>query len=127
MKKVLLIVVGLLITVFSYSQSFNRIIKATKSQYTDNKWVEIESQEPKDAFLIMKDWDITIGTTKYRTYDESEKTTYEEHEAYTWKCVDANGTKCYFIIKRFKPSVTLHMMYVIIYEEAGVMYEYVTE
>lgn len=127
MKKITLIVVGLLMTVFSYSQSFNRIIKAVKSQYTDNKWVEIESQEPKDAFLIMKDWDITIGTTKYRTYDESEKTTYEDHEAYTWKCVDADGTKCYFIIKRFKPSVTPHMVYVIVYEEAGVMYEYVTE
>jgi len=126
MKKVTLIVVSLLATLFSYSQDFNKVLSATKSEYRNEKWVEVSTDYPKDYFVIMKDWDITIGTYKFKTYDEPEKTVYESHVCYTWKCVNGDGEKCMFMIKKFKPEVSSHMLYSIVYP-SGVMYEYECE
>lgn len=127
MKKITLIVVSLLVTLFSYSQDFNRIIQANKSIYKDEKWVTVDVQYPKDEFLIMKGWDITIGTYKIKTYDEPEKTTYEDHITYTWKAVNPDGDKCMFMIKKFNPSVSSHMVYCVVYEQFSTMYEYECE
>lgn len=127
MKKLSLIVVSLLVTLFSYSQSFNRILKATKSDFKDNKWTVVETKYPTDMFIIMKDWDITIGTYKLKTYDNYDKITYDDHVTYTWKCVNGEGEKCFFMIKKFKPEITNHILYVIVYEQYNLMYEYETE
>jgi len=127
MKKLSLIVVSLLVTLFSYSQSFNRILKATKSDFKDNKWTVLETKYPTDMFIIMKDWDITIGTYKLKTYDNYDKITYDDHVTYKWKCVNGEGEKCFFMIKKFKPEVTNHILYVIVYEQYNLMYEYETE
>lgn len=126
MKKVTLIVVSLLLTLFSYSQDFNRVLTSTKSEYRDEKWVTISTDRPKDYFVIMKDWDITIGTYKFKTYDDPERTVYDTHVCYTWKCVNGNGEKCMFMMKKFKPEVSSHMLYAIVYP-TGVMYEYECE
>jgi len=126
MKKVTLIVVSLLLTLFSYSQDFNRVIVASKSEWNGTEWKTISSSKPTDMFVIMKDWDITIGTYKFKTYDDPEKTTYESHVCYTWKCVNGNGDKCVFMMKKFKPEVSSHMLYSILYD-TGVMYEYECE
>ena len=127
MKKLSLIVVSLLLTVISYSQDFNRVIKATKSEFKNDKWEIIDTQYPTDMFVIIKDWDIKIGTYKLKTYDEPEKTTYEQHVCYSWKCVDADGDKCIFMIKKFKSEVTNHILYAVVYEQALLMYEYECE
>lgn len=127
MKKLSLIVVGLLVTLFSYSQDFARVLKATKSEFKDDKWVVVETQYPTDMFIIIKDWDIKIGTYKLKTYDAPEKTIYEQHTCYSWKCVDADGDKCIFMIKKFKPDVTTHTLYAVVYDQALLMYEYETE
>lgn len=126
MKKLTLIVVSLLLTLFSYSQDFNRVIIATKSQWNGSEWKIISSNKPTDMFVIMKDWDITIGTYKFKTYDDYEKTTYDDHITFTWKCVNGNGEKCYFMMKKFKPEISTHMLYSIVYD-TGIMYEYETE
>ena len=126
MKKVTLIVVSLLLTLFSYSQDFNRVVVASKSEWNGTEWKTVSSSRPTDMFVIMKEWDITIGTYKFKTYDTPEKTTYEDHVTYTWKCVNGEGSKCYFMMKKFKPEVSSHMLYSIVYE-TGVMYEYETE
>ena len=126
MKKLSIIVVCLLTTLFSYSQDFNKIIKASKSEYKDDKWVTIETGYPTDMFVIIKGWDITIGTHKFKTYDDYEKTTYDSHVTFTWKCVNGNGEKCHFMMKKFKPEITSHSLYSIIYD-SGIMYEYETE
>jgi hypothetical protein len=74
----------------------------------------------------MKDWEITIGEYKFKTYDDYEKSTYNDHVTYTWKCVNGNGVKCYFMMKKFKPEVSSHMLYSIVYD-TGVMYDYECE
>ena len=127
MKKLTLIVVSLLTTLFSYSQDFSRVIKATKSEFKDDKWVVTDTQYPTDMFVIIKDWDIKIGTSKLRTYDDPEKIVYEQHTCYSWKCIDAEGDKCMFMIKRFKPEVSTHILYGVVYTQASLMYEYECE
>ena len=126
MKKVTLMVVGLLLTLFSYSQDFNRVVNVTKSKWNGDEWKVISSNKPDDMFVIIDEWNITIGSYKFRTYDDPEKTTYESHVCYTWKCVDKDGDKCIFMMKKFKPEVSTHMLYGILYPENLVMYEYET-
>jgi hypothetical protein len=124
MKKLSLIVVSLLVTLFSYSQDFSKIVAANKSEWRNEKWVTVETYYPKDMFVIIKDWSITIGTYKFKTYDDPEKTTYDTHVTYSWKCVNGNGDKCLFMMKKFKPEISSHILYSILYPETGVMYEY---
>jgi hypothetical protein len=126
MKKTMLIVVSLLLTLFSYSQDFNRVVNVTKSKWNGDEWKVITSNKPDDMFVIIDEWNITIGTYKFRTYDDPEKTTYESHVCYTWKCVDKDGDKCIFMMKKFKHEVSTHMLYGILYPENMVMYEYET-
>jgi hypothetical protein len=127
MKKLTLIVVSLLATLLSYSQDFSRVIKATKSEYKDDKWVVVDTQYPTDMFIIIKDWDIKIGSYKLKTYDDPEKVVYEQHICYSWKCIDADGDKCMFMVKKFKPEVSTHVLYGVVYEQALLMYEYECE
>ena len=119
-------VVGLLLTLLSYSQDFNRVIKATKSEWINSEWKTIRTSAPTDMFIIIKDWEITVGTYKFRTFDDPEKTTHENHVTFTWKCVNGEGEKCFFMMKKFRPEVTSHSLYSIVYD-TGVMYEYETE
>jgi hypothetical protein len=126
MKKTMLIVVSLLLTLFSYSQDFNRVVNVTKSEWNGDEWKVISSNKPDDMFVIIDEWNITIGSYKFRTYDTPEKTTYDTHVCYTWKCVDKDGDKCIFMMKKFKPEVSTHMLYGILYPENMVMYEYET-
>ena len=127
MKKITLIVVSLLATLFSYSQDFNRVVQMTKSEYRDDKWVTVDTQSPTDMFVITKDWDISIGKFKIKTYDEPEKTTYEEHVTYSWKAIDQEGDKCIFMIKKFRPEISTHQIYSVLYSQFLLLYEYEVE
>ena len=126
MKKVTLIAVSLLLSIFAFSQSFDRVVRSSKCEWRNQQWVTIATDYPTDMFVIIKDWEITLGTYKFKTYDQPDKTTYDDHITYTWKCVNGNGDKCMFMMKKFKPEVSSHMLYSIIYD-TGVMYEYETE
>lgn len=126
MKKVTLIVVSLLFTLFSYSQEINRVVKSSKSQWDGIEWKTITTDYPKELFIVMKDWEIKIGDYKFKTYDTYRKDIFETHVCYTWKCVNGNGDKCTFMMKKFNPEITSHLMYCIVYD-TGVMYEYEVE
>jgi hypothetical protein len=126
MKKVALIVVCLLTTLFSYSQSFSKVLRSAKLEYKEGEWVKVEEQYPEDYFIILDGYNVTIGTHKFKTYGESEKTTYDDHVVLTWKCVNKNGDKCLFMMKKFRPEVTTHTVFGIGYD-TGVIYEYETE
>jgi hypothetical protein len=127
MKKLSLIIVSLLLTVFSYAQDFSRVIKATKLEWKDDKWVVINTQYLTDMFIIIKDWDIKIGPYKLKTYGDPKKVIYDTHITYSWKCIDYDGNKCIFMIKKFKPEITTHILYAIVYGQASLMYEYECE
>ena len=126
MKKITLIVVSLLLTLFSYSQAINRVVKSSKCQWNGTEWKTVATEYPKELFIVTKDWEIKIGDYKFKTYDDPEKNTYENHVCYTWKCVNGNGDKCVFMMKKFRPEITTHLMYSIVYD-TGVMYEYEVE
>lgn len=127
MKKLSLIVVSLLVTLFSYSQDFGKIVRASKCEFINNKWVSVETQYPTEMFIIMKDWEITIGTYKLRTYGDYEVNKYEDHICYTWKAVNSEGKKCFFLMKKFRQEITTHMLYAVLYPEYEIMYEYESE
>jgi hypothetical protein len=126
MKKITLIVVSLLLTLFSYSQDFAKVVVASKCEWNGTEWKTVSSSRPTDMFVILKDWDLTIGTYKFKTYGDYDKVIYDDHVTFTWKCVNGNGEKCYFMMKKFKPEISNHMLYSIVYD-TGVMYEYETE
>jgi hypothetical protein len=127
MKKITLIVVSLLVTLFSYSQDFSRVVRASKLIFKDSTWVTVETQYPTDMFVILKDWDVNIAEYKLKTYDQPEKKTYLDHITYTWKCVNSEGEKCLFMMKKFDPSVSKHVVFSVLYEQYLKMYEYETE
>ena len=127
MKKLTLIVVCLLTTLFSYSQDFNRVLKATKLEFRNDQWVIVDTQYPTDYFVIIKDWDVTFGTYKLKTYNTPDKTTYEDHITYSWKCVNGEGDKGVFMIKKFRPEITNHILYSVVYAQYSLMYEYECE
>jgi hypothetical protein len=126
MKKITLLVLTLIITITTYSQSFYKIFKSTKSEYRDEKWITIATYYPTDEFVILDNTNISISNYKFKVYGDYEKTEFEEHKTLTWKAINANGDKCYFMMKLFNPNITSHIIYSIIYE-SGVMYEYETE
>jgi hypothetical protein len=70
------------------------------------------------SFSVNTEFDI------YLSYPE--KNIYKDHICYTWKCVDKDGDKCMFMMKKFRPEVSSHMLYGILYPENMVMYEYET-
>jgi len=114
MKKITLIVVSLLVTLLSYSQS-NKILKATSSTFKNDKWVLTETQYPVNQFVTLDGWDVTIGKFKFRTYGQYEKNVYEDHITYTWNAISQDSTDCYFMMKVFNPEVTTHIIYSIVY------------
>ena len=115
MKKITLIVVSLLVTVFSYSQSFNKILKATSSTYKNEKWTITDTQYPNNQYVVLKDWDVTIGKFRLKTYGDRTRDVYSDHITYTWNAITEDGADCYFMMKIFNPDVTTHTVYCIIY------------
>lgn len=128
MKKLSLIVVSLLLTMFAYSQpTFHKIVKATRCEFKNDKWVDVETKYVSDMFVIIDGFNITVGTAKYRTYGDYEKSISDDHTTFTWKCVNSDGKSCYFMMKQFKPEVTTHWMYSFIYTDESTMFEYECE
>ena len=119
-------VVGLLLTAISYSQNFYRVVRSTQLEYKDTTWVELATQYPKDLFIIIKGYDITVGTSKFKTYDDAEKINYTDHTTYTWKCIDGDGNNCLYMIKQFDPKVSTHVINEIVYGN-GTAWEYEVE
>lgn len=126
MKKLSLIVVSLLLTLLSYSQEFDRVVGVNYYTWTGKDWKYVESNYPKGMFIIIKDWDVTIGSVKFRTYDLPDKTIYETHTTMAWKCVDELGNNCTFMMKLYKKGSSQHVAYNIMYS-SGTMFEYEVE
>lgn len=115
MKKLTLIVVGLLVTLFSYSQK-DRIVKATSFTYKNEKWVLTETQiPPANQYVVLDGWDVTIGKYHIKTYGEYKKDVYDDHITFTWSAITDDDGDCYFMMKIFDPSVTKHTVFSILF------------
>lgn len=123
MKKLTLFVIGIALTISAHTQDFIRVLRATKFEYQNEKWVNVLTEYPKEYFIVIKGDLVTIGATKFKTYGVYDQTTYDSHVTYTWKCINGNGSKCWFMMKRFPSEVTAHLVYSIAYD-SGIMYEY---
>lgn len=126
MKKITLLVIGIFLTLLGYSQSFYKIVRFSKCEYRNEKWATIETRTPENEFVIVNKTEITVANYKFKIYGDYEKKEYEEHTTYSWNCINGEGRKCYFMMKIFKPQVSSHILYAIVYD-TGVMYEYETE
>lgn len=127
MKKITLLAITLLLTITSFSQSFDKIIKATKLQWINEEWKIVSTGYPTDMFVIINQDEITIGKYKFKTYDTPERNIYDTHICYTWKAINGNAEKCLFMMKKFNPNLTTHMIYTIVYTNLQIMYEYESE
>ena len=111
MKKIKALMVVLLISTFSYSQSFNRITRAVYLEYDGVNWNEKSSENPKDMFVILKDYEVTINNrseSKFITYGNSEKVIKEDYTMRTWKALDKDGKDCTFgmqILNKYKCTI----------------------
>jgi len=126
MKKLSLIVVSLLLTMFAYSQpTFHKIVKATRCEFKNDKWVDVETKSISDMFIIIDESNITVGTSKYRTYGDYEKATSGNYTTYTWKCVNSDGKNCFFVMA--VTEINTHWMYSFIYTDEATMFQYECE
>jgi hypothetical protein len=115
MRKIFLILVSLLVTLFSYSQNVNKILKATSSRYNNDKWELTETQYPNNQYVILDDWNVTIGKFKIITYGNKQKSIYDDHITYTWNAITEDSADCYFMIKIFRPEITKHTVFSVYY------------
>jgi hypothetical protein len=127
MKKIIFLFIFLFSTILTFSQDFNKVVRASKCEFINDKWVTVQTEYPEDYFVIIEEWNITIGKQKFKTYDSPEKTYHETHVCYTWKCVNKDGEKVLFLMKKFKPEISSHMLFSILYPNHKIMFEYETE
>jgi hypothetical protein len=88
-------------------------------------WIREKTTYPKNLNVFIKGSEILI-TNEYEqkifTYGNCEENKYDSHVSYGWNALDKDGTKCYFIMKRFNDGEVIYMF---IYNFVGI--EYVTE
>ena len=116
MKKIKALFILLCISTISYSQSFNKVTKAIYLEYDGVDWNEKSSQEPKNMYVILKDYEVTINNvseSKYMTYGNSEKVVKKDYVMKTWNAIDKDGKDCRFGMEFLNdyPKVTIFFIY----------------
>lgn len=103
MKKLLLSIVLSLLTVISFAQNntTDRVIKMTKMEFVDGEFVTRDVAKPKKLFINISGNVVLIGKVKYTTYGDVETDYHEGFVTFTWNCIDSDGNKGYFIMKKF--------------------------
>lgn len=102
MKKVTLMLVAVLISVITFSQTFYKVSQCGYSVYEYNEWKKQETNYPQKMFVIMNNSNIKItneGESNFILYGEMKTSTYSTHTAYTWDAYDKDGTQCKIIFK----------------------------
>jgi hypothetical protein len=128
MKKVLLsLIFAFFIALCSFSQNMRKVYSMSTLSFSESKndWIRDKTTYPKDLNVFIKGSEIFI-TNEYEqkifTYGKCEEDKYQTHTSYGWNALDKEGTKCYFIMKRFNDG---QIIYMFIYDRVGI--EYVME
>jgi hypothetical protein len=127
MKKITMILVALMLTITGFSQSVNKVSKAQYLVYEGGTWITKTSKRPSNMFVILDKDNVSItneARSRYVTYGEPEKVTYETFVCYTWSCVDSKGKDCSFLLKNFPDNSSIM---IISYAAEGYAFEYFTD
>ena len=128
MKKIKSIIVALFFCSLAYSQSFNKVIKSSYSEYYNGEWVTKLKQYPEGLYITMKGNDITINNdadSHYITQGDYKKDEYDSHICYTWNCINKTGESCLFMLKMAKDKSWTMVAFV--FSEKHEMYEYLID
>ena len=120
MKKLILIISIIFVSTFCHAQTWEKVYSMNFIKYQNGAWVDDKSHEPENTFIMLNGSEVIIKSheiNRYMTYGNNEKTKYDTHIAYTWKCIDKEGDECLFVMKRFNNGTTIYM---IVYKTFGV-------
>jgi hypothetical protein len=107
MKKIKMILLLMLISIFAYSQSSSyRITKTTILSYDEywRKWEAIDSTYPSEMFAFFDKKKIKItdrNHSNYVVYGQPEVDKEYDYTVYTWKAIDEEQRECSILLKRF--------------------------
>lgn len=105
MKKITTLIIGLLFSVASFSQSFAyKVLKTTTYEYYYDKWYPKDSTYPSQMFFFIDGRKIKVTDRKnsnYYCYGKVETSRYTSHVSYSWKAIDEEQRDCMIIIKKF--------------------------
>lgn len=127
MKKAKLLFISILFYSIAFSQEFYKIERASLFLYVDEAWKNVATEYPANMFLNINGSDIRFNNddkSHYKTYGNSEKTTYQTHTCYSWNCMDKEGKDCTFLIKKFKDGTKIVCF---LYSFDRKLYEYTIE
>jgi len=102
MKKVILMMMAVLISAITFSQTFYKVTQCSYSLYINNEWVTQETNYPKKMFVILNKENIKItneSESNFVVYGKVETNEYSTHTALTWDAYDKNAVQCKIIIK----------------------------
>jgi hypothetical protein len=126
-KTITLFVCSILLTLTSFSQNMRKVYSMSVMSFSESKndWIRDKTTFPKDLNVFIKGSEILIVNEyeqKIFTHGNCEENKYNTHISYGWNAIDKDGTKCYFIMKRFYEGQVIYMF---IYDGVGI--EYVME
>ena len=126
-KTITLFVCTILLTLTSFSQNMRKVYSMSVMSFSESKndWIRDKTTFPKDLNVFIKGSEILIVNEyeqKIFTHGNCEENKYNTHISYGWNAIDKDGTKCYFIMKRFYEGQVIYMF---IYDGVGI--EYVME
>lgn len=107
MKKIKMLFLLMLISIFAYSQSSSyRITKTTIIVYDDywKEWKSVDSTYPNEMFAFFDNKKIKItdkNHSNYVVYGEAEVEKKIDYTVYTWKAIDEEQRECSIMLKRF--------------------------
>lgn len=102
MKKVTLMMVAILISAITFSQTFYKVSKCSYSTYDNDRWTTQQNTYPERMFVIMNKSNVKITNeveSNFIMYGEVETKNYSTHTAYTWDAYDKEGKQCSLIFK----------------------------
>jgi uncharacterized protein YxeA len=101
MKKVTLILVAVLISAITFSQTFYKVTQCSYNVY-ENEWKTQETNYPDKMFVIVNKSNIKItneSESNFILYGEMKTNNYSTHTAYTWSAYDKEGSQCKVMFK----------------------------
>jgi len=132
MRKLSLLLIAIVLSFASYSQTFYKVLKSSYMVYENNAWVKKLSRDNTidNLYAIVDEEKIKFtneSETSFVTYGDAARDTYANHKTSTWSAFDKYGEKCYIMIKYpIIPNGEMSIIIAYIGDE-GKSFEYVVQ